>query len=657
MAVRNGTVSRAGLASSGLRRLLAAALAIGIFFPTLLDSSLAAPSAPAIETPSSTANIGGGRYSVVASIFAEGTDGQVGTQASSGHWIQPNDNLVALPACTQSSCPWVATGTGVEGRFGPQTTCAESDGLCWVEIVSASTGKCTVAPVHDRGPLFVKDNWWAPQGQRTYNVPQGIPAAEYARDGSNFGYGAGISDVGHDIRNVYRYAAGIDLAAGTWKALGLPVSAGITTVTVTMLWQAGITRDQACGGAGPGTSIPDPGQGSAPVPDTSGNATTSASLNLRSDASLSAGVVAVMPMSSRVEVTGGSRNGFYPVTYRGTSGWAYGQYLRFDSGADPGPADSGNAPAPAPPPSAGNEKATVVGGSLNLRSGAGLNYSVLAVMPNAAEVTLTGQSSGNWLSVSYNGTAGWAFADYLRTATSGASDPEPEPEPDHSPSVTGSATTQAALNMRSGAGIGNSLLLVVPSGVTVSTTANTSNGYTQIVYNGTAGWVLSNYLGSGSNPDSGSDPGSGSTPPPTSPSPTGAGTVIDGALNLRSGAGTGYGVILVMPGGAQVNLLGESSNGFVKVTYNGSTGWAYGTYIQTGGSSSGSNSGSNSASGGTATIFDGALNLRSGPGTGYGVLLVMPNGATVTLTGETSGGFSKVTYNGTTGWAYSGFLS
>ena len=91
---------------------------------------------------------------MTASVFAEGTDGQVGTTASSGHVIQPNDNLVALPGCTESSCPWVPVGTGTEGTYGPQTACAEDDGLCWVEIVSDDTGECTVAPVHDRGPAL-----------------------------------------------------------------------------------------------------------------------------------------------------------------------------------------------------------------------------------------------------------------------------------------------------------------------------------------------------------------------------------------------------------------------------------------------------------------------------------------------------------------------
>ena len=614
MAVRRDPARQHVRLSINPRRLVPALAVLTLCLAMLPGSGFAAPGQQQTELDVSSVSLGGGAYQVVASVFAEGTDGQVGTQASSGRWIQPNDNLVALPACTQSSCPWVATGTGTEGRYGPQTTCAEDDGLCWVKIVSNTTGRCTVAPVHDRGPLFVRDNWWAPQSQREYDVPQGIPAAEYARDGTNFGFGAGISDVGHDIRNVYRYAAGIDLAGGTWKALGLATSAGITTVTVTMLWQAGIDHDGACGGS----------SGSPPTPpDTSGNAATTSSLNLRSTSSTSGSVVTVIPSGGRIEVTGRSVNGFYPLTYRGSSGWASGSFIRFDPGEDPGPAPSG---------STSSTPAWVIDGTLNLRSGAGTGYSVLAVMPDGARVTLTGQSSGNWRSVTYNGIAGWASADYLSTSqpTSGSGE---------TPTTTGSARASASLNLRAGAGTGYAVLRVVPSGATVSLTGTTSNGYSRVVYSGTTGWVLSSYLGSGSG-----------SPAPSTPSGTGTGTVINGTLNLRSGPGTGYAVLLVMPNNASVTLLGETSSGFVKVTYQGTTGWASSTYIRAGGTS-GSGSGS-----GTATVIDGTLNLRASASTSAAVLLVLPDGARVTLLGESQNGFSKVSYSGTTGWAYSQYL-
>jgi uncharacterized protein YraI len=606
------------LAIKSMCRFLAAALAMLVCIAVPTGTGLAAPTGPTLpQLTSRNANLGGGAYSVVATVFAEGTDGQVGSTASSGHVIQPNDNLVALPGCTESSCPWVPLGTGVEGRYGPQTSCAEDDGLCWVEIVSDETGMCTVAPVHDRGPLFVRDNWWAAQSEREYDVPQGIPAAEYAADGVDVGFGPGISDVGLDIQNVYTHAAGIDLAGGTWKAIGLSTSSGITTVTVTMLWQAGISHEGACGG--------DPGSG-----ETGGNASTTSSLNLRSEPSTSASVLLVMSAGSRVTVLDVSENGFYPVDYRGTEGWAFGDYLEIDSGEDPGPGDGGEPP---PPPTDDSPTATVIDGSLNLRSGPSTGSSVILVMPDGALVTLTGESSGGFLSVSYQGTAGWAYAAYLDTGDDGSIAPPPSTDGPEATVVGGS------LNLRSGPGTGYSVILVMPSGSTVTLTGEESGGFSSVAYNGTAGWAYSAYLGQ---EDGGVD-----TPPPGTDGPSA--TVVDGSLNLRSGPGTSYAVILVMPDGAEVTLTGESSGDFVSVDYQGTAGWAHAGYLEEGGSPP-------SGTGDTATVTS-SLNLRAGASTGSAVLLVMPTGAVVELTGESSNGFLGVIYRGTAGFAYAAYLS
>ena len=607
--MRTRQVRQHGLANKPVSRIVVAALAmlVCIAVPTA-GPVFAAPASNSNDIPVAEVNLGGGSYRVTASVFAEGTDGQVGTTASSGRVIQPNDNLVALPGCTESSCPWVPVGTGVEGTYGPQTECAEADGLCWVEIVSDTTGECTVAPVHDRGPLFVRDNWWATQSLREYNLAQGTPAAEYARDGGNLGYGAGISDVGYDIRNVYTYAAGIDLAEGTWNAIGLPTSAGISTVTVTMLWQAGITHDQACG------NEPEPQPTATPNPAI-GNATViDGTLNLRSGPSYSASIVTVMPGNSRVTVTAGSQSGFYPVDFGSTSGWALGTYLDIDAGEDPGSDDDDPTP-----PSTG-ETATVIDGELNLRSSASTAGLVLAVMPDGATVTLTGQSSNGFRSVAYNGTAGWAYAIYLST------------DGEIPPGSGGTAKViDGSLNLRASASTSAGIVTVLPDGAIVSLSGVTSNGFSQVTWNSNTGWAYSIYL---STSDDGGGSGNGSFA-----------TVFDGALNLRSGAGTGYGVVLVLPDGAQVELTGSTSNGFTKVIYQGTTGWASSQWLTTGGSS-----------GSTANVIDGELNLRSSASTGGSVLQVLPDGASVTLLGQSSNGFAKVRYNGIEGWAYAIYL-
>ena len=58
----------------------------------------------------------------------------------------------------------------------------------------------------------------------------------------------------------------------------------------------------------------------------------------------------------------------------------------------------------------------------------------------------------------------------------------------------------------------------------------------------------------------------------------------------------------------------------------------------------------------TATIARN-VNFRSGPSTNDTVIRQLQQGSTVTLTGETSGGWTKITHNGDTGWVSSEFLS
>ncbi|MGH2557620.1 MAG: SH3 domain-containing protein [Thermomicrobiales bacterium] len=115
-------------------------------------------------------------------------------------------------------------------------------------------------------------------------------------------------------------------------------------------------------------------------------------------------------------------------------------------------------------------------------------------------------------------------------------------------------------------------------------------------------------------------------------------------LNLRTGPGTNYDVILVMEPGAYVEIVQNQQNGFYRVRYNGVSGWASADYLDRGGGSSGN-----------TTVLD-DLNLRSGPSTGDGVIAVMPAGSTVSVNGGPDNGFYLVSYGGMDGWAFGAYL-
>lgn len=241
-------------------------------------------------------------------------------------------------------------------------------------------------------------------------------------------------------------------------------------------------------------------------------------------------------------------------------------------------------------PQAAEAAATNTTTALNLRSGPGTKYSVILVMPGGASLKITGSYSKGFYPVRYQGIKGWAAADYL---SSGGGSYQ---EVSYNYSSTGTAYTTTGLNLRSGPSTGDGVILVMRSGSAVTLTGQSSNGFVSVDYNGTSGWAYESYLSSsgGGSSSSGSDSGATSSATGTAYTTTG--------VNLRSGAGTSYSIITVVPTGAAVTLRGSTANNFVSVTYNGSNGWLYADYVSTSSGSSGSGSGSGSGS--SSSIID-----------------------------------------------------
>ena len=114
------------------------------------------------------------------------------------------------------------------------------------------------------------------------------------------------------------------------------------------------------------------------------------------------------------------------------------------------------------------------------------------------------------------------------------------------------------------------------------------------------------------------------------------------AVNFRSGPSTSYSSLGSFNKGDKVECLGTSGS-WVKVKYNNKTGYVYGSYV-----------------GNYATITQyvtaTTLNVRSGAGTSYSVLGSLSKGTKVEVI-STTNGWSKISYNGSTGYVSSQYLS
>jgi uncharacterized protein YgiM (DUF1202 family) len=142
-------------------------------------------------------------------------------------------------------------------------------------------------------------------------------------------------------------------------------------------------------------------------------------LNMRCGPSINCPVSMSLPQGTVVKLLDGptASDGYHwwHVSYNNQTGYMAGEYLQ--------PA---NGPGTTPQSCTSNcglvagSSALVTSLTLNLRSGAGLNCPIIAVMPQGATVqVLNGPTQADgytWYKVSYNGQTGYAAGDYLQAA-------------------------------------------------------------------------------------------------------------------------------------------------------------------------------------------------------------------------------------------------
>lgn len=128
-------------------------------------------------------------------------------------------------------------------------------------------------------------------------------------------------------------------------------------------------------------------------------------------------------------------------------------------------------------------------------------------------------------------------------------------------------------------------------------------------------------------------------------------------LNLREGPATTFPVITVMPFGARVEITGAPKDSFYPVTYQTLKGWAHGDWLRGPKDKPRDPEPDDDLKAGPAWTTD-RLNLRSGPGTTFSSLLVMPFGTRVTVAAiPPRNGFYRVAHEGRSGWASGDYLT
>ena len=200
--------------------------------------------------------------------------------------------------------------------------------------------------------------------------------------------------------------------------------------------------------------------------------------------------------------------------------------------------------------------------------------------------------------------------------------------------------TASSLNFRSGPSTSHSIIGSLQKGQQVEYISE-SGSWAKVKYNGVTGYVHGDYVTKGT----------------TDNSTTGTTKYVSASvgLNVRSGAGTSYSKLGKLEYKEKVTVL-STSNGWSKINYNGKTGYVDSSYLKSTVPGSTNDNTNNETTGTTKYVnTTSGLNVRSGAGTSYSKLGKLEYKEKVTVL-STSNGWSKINYNGKTGYVDSSYL-
>lgn len=225
------------------------------------------------------------------------------------------------------------------------------------------------------------------------------------------------------------------------------------------------------------------------------------------------------------------------------------------------------------------------------------------------------------------------------------------------------ANNEEGTPLRQKADIGSDVICQIPLGTAVSYVESASNGFYKIVYNGNTGYALAAYL-SEEKPGKSQSEESGKTETQTQPATQQVNYQTYYVVNckesitLRTSPKTSASEICQIPLGASVSYVESASNGFYKVIYLGSTGYALASYLsQT--KTAEVYSAPQTASYQTYYVVNckESITLRTSPDTSASEICQIPLGASVSYVENAKNGFYKVIYLGNTGYALVSYLS
>lgn len=192
----------------------------------------------------------------------------------------------------------------------------------------------------------------------------------------------------------------------------------------------------------------------------------------------------------------------------------------------------------------------------------------------------------------------------------------------------------ADLNVRAQNNVSAAVLGGIAAGGTITQTGYTSDGWIQLDYQGTTAYVSADFV---------------SEKKPVIVKSMSGTMYATTEVYVRNAAGTDGAILGSLSTGNTVSVSGYTNNNWIRITYNGHTGYVSSDYL--------SWNAPVTAMGGTMYVTNVQANVRSYYSTDADVLGTLGYGDDVTVTGYTPNNWIRISYKGYTGYVYGDLLS
>ena len=290
---------------------------------------------------------------------------------------------------------------------------------------------------------------------------------------------------------------------------------------------------------------------------------------------------------------------------------------------------------------------------VNLRKKRSTSSEILQTLSPGTEVTIYGTSRDGWFKVKCNGKTGFVSKEYIVSDKSKVEKEEPKKETNVK---TRTAYAKTTVNLRKKRSTSSDILMTMKPGTKVTIYGTSKNGWFKVKCNGKTGFVSKEYIVSDKSKVEKEDSSSG-TKKRVAYAKTG--------VNMRKKRSTDSDVVQLLDAGTKVMIYGTSKNGWFKVRSKGKFGYVKKEFIVSSKAKvdeiepeqqpSTSTGRTYYNEGDTITLTD-SVNVRVSMSETSDRVGLAYKGDVLTVVMSYAEGWTKVTWNGQTGFVKTEYL-